>query len=74
MPNLSLSYNYSRKENKLYFNVEQKPLQEDFFRKQNDLRCELESLFYKDISEPLNTLKNSHKTPLPQISRSLNLF
>jgi hypothetical protein len=34
----------------------------------------LESLFYKDISEPLKTLKDSNKTPIPEISRSLNLF
>ncbi len=34
----------------------------------------MESLFYKDISEPLKTLKDSNKTPIPEISRSLNLF
>ena len=46
VPNLNLSYNYSRKENKLYFTVDQKPLQEDFFKLQNDIRCDLESLFF----------------------------
>jgi hypothetical protein len=34
----------------------------------------LESLFYKDISEPLKTLKDSNKTPIPELSHSLNLF
>ena len=42
MPEINITYNYSRKEKKIYFSFVQIPLQEKYYQSQFNFRAELE--------------------------------
>lgn len=42
MPEINITYNYSRKEKKIYFSFVQTPIQEKYYQSQLNFRAELE--------------------------------
>ncbi len=74
IPSLEVSYNYSRKEKKIYFTFNQTPLQENYFKTRQKSRILLEEKKFGKPCEELSMLEKEHKLGVPDLSKSWRYF
>lgn len=74
IPFLEVSYNYSRKEKKIFFTFNQKPLQENFYQSKQTARARLEEMKFGKACDELLILEKENKLGVPDISKSWRYF
>ena len=74
IPSLDVSYNYSRKEKKIFFTFNQTPLQQNYFKTRQKSRVLLEEKKFGKPCEELAMLEKEQKLGVPDISKSWRYF